>query len=348
VLAVRRRTLRIRAPPAARPPRRTELLVCDLVAGARPSGGRLAQWWPERRCTEQFGTIVRPDAAATYVQGERRIDFFFEYDNGTETLARALVVAPRSDRHGGVRQRTVRRAGRLIGRERGGRGPMQFEPTTFAEYAEPIPPGGVDPPTPENPTGTVYAAARDLCANGHGTVPTSPMPSTPTTTARSTSPTCWRSPRRMGRKPRRAGRRARPGPSAPSGRRPGSLLMPSLFDLDCRDRDRLPGVSGLGRIPARQDDRAEHPSSAARARCRADRPCDATSSAIATSPGRCRAPESEPLLPRLRGPVHRAATRMTAVVEAGSLTKRFGEVRAGHGPVVRVGGWDDHGLSRRR
>src|SRR6202041_2321906 len=33
-------------------------------------------------------------------------------------------------------------------------------------------------------------------------------------------------------------------------------------------------------------------------------------------------------LPGLRGPVHRAATRMTVVVEAESLTKRFGEVSA--------------------
>ena len=43
---------------------------------------------------------------------------------------------------------------------------------------------------------------------------------------------------------------------------------------------------------------------------------------------------------------------MTAVVKAESLTKRFGEVSAvtdlfsGHGSVMCVGGWDDHGLSR--
>jgi soluble lytic murein transglycosylase-like protein len=45
-------------------------------------------------------------------------------------------------------------------------GIMQFEPATFAEYATPVPPGGADPPSPLDPTDAVYAAARDLCANG--------------------------------------------------------------------------------------------------------------------------------------------------------------------------------------
>jgi cell wall-associated NlpC family hydrolase len=43
---------------------------------------------------------------------------------------------------------------------------MQFEPATFAEYAEPVPPGGVLPPSPYDPVDAVYAAARLLCANG--------------------------------------------------------------------------------------------------------------------------------------------------------------------------------------
>jgi cell wall-associated NlpC family hydrolase len=45
-------------------------------------------------------------------------------------------------------------------------GPMQFEPATFAQYDEPVPPGGANPPSPYDPTDAVYAAARDLCANG--------------------------------------------------------------------------------------------------------------------------------------------------------------------------------------
>ena len=43
---------------------------------------------------------------------------------------------------------------------------MQFEPATFAHYDEPVPPGGANPPNPYDPTDAVYAAARDLCANG--------------------------------------------------------------------------------------------------------------------------------------------------------------------------------------
>jgi cell wall-associated NlpC family hydrolase len=48
----------------------------------------------------------------------------------------------------------------------GAEGPMQFEPSTFAEYSTPVPPGGVNPPSPYDPTDAVYAAVRDLCANG--------------------------------------------------------------------------------------------------------------------------------------------------------------------------------------
>jgi len=45
-------------------------------------------------------------------------------------------------------------------------GPMQFEPATFTAYATPVPPGGANPPSPYDPTDAIYAAARDLCANG--------------------------------------------------------------------------------------------------------------------------------------------------------------------------------------
>jgi cell wall-associated NlpC family hydrolase len=48
----------------------------------------------------------------------------------------------------------------------GAEGPMQFEPTTFAAYDEPVPSGGADPPSPYDPTDAVYAAARLLCADG--------------------------------------------------------------------------------------------------------------------------------------------------------------------------------------
>lgn len=48
----------------------------------------------------------------------------------------------------------------------GAEGPMQFEPATFAAYAEPVPPDGASPPSPYDATDAVYAAARLLCANG--------------------------------------------------------------------------------------------------------------------------------------------------------------------------------------
>jgi cell wall-associated NlpC family hydrolase len=48
----------------------------------------------------------------------------------------------------------------------GAEGPMQFLPATFAAYDEPVPPGGVAPPTPFQITDAAYAAARLLCANG--------------------------------------------------------------------------------------------------------------------------------------------------------------------------------------
>ena len=45
-------------------------------------------------------------------------------------------------------------------------GPMQFEPSTFAAYDTPTPPGGVNPPDIYDPVDAVYAAGRMLCANG--------------------------------------------------------------------------------------------------------------------------------------------------------------------------------------
>jgi cell wall-associated NlpC family hydrolase len=43
---------------------------------------------------------------------------------------------------------------------------MQFLPSTFVSYDQPVPPGGVNPPSPYDPTDAIYAAARMLCANG--------------------------------------------------------------------------------------------------------------------------------------------------------------------------------------
>ena len=45
-------------------------------------------------------------------------------------------------------------------------GVVQMLPATFEEYAQPVPPGGERPPSPLDPVDEIYAAARDLCANG--------------------------------------------------------------------------------------------------------------------------------------------------------------------------------------
>ncbi|MHB1507961.1 MAG: C40 family peptidase [Acidimicrobiales bacterium] len=51
----------------------------------------------------------------------------------------------------------------------GAMGPMQFEPATFAAYDTPVPPGGVNPPSPYDPVDAIYAAARLFCSNGVNT-----------------------------------------------------------------------------------------------------------------------------------------------------------------------------------
>jgi soluble lytic murein transglycosylase-like protein len=48
----------------------------------------------------------------------------------------------------------------------GAEGLFQFEATTFAEYAEPVPAGGATPVTPFDPVDAAYAAGRYLCALG--------------------------------------------------------------------------------------------------------------------------------------------------------------------------------------
>jgi hypothetical protein len=64
-------------------------IMAALVAHARthPSS-RLLGWWPEHRCADLWGDLVRPDAYAHWRDGHRELGFFLEYDTGTETIAR--------------------------------------------------------------------------------------------------------------------------------------------------------------------------------------------------------------------------------------------------------------------
>ena len=67
----------------------TNGLFCALARWARTvEDAELAEWWPERRCTNEWGEVVRPDGFGTLRQRTRVVEFFVELDRGTETLGR--------------------------------------------------------------------------------------------------------------------------------------------------------------------------------------------------------------------------------------------------------------------
>jgi hypothetical protein len=62
-----------------------------LAANARQrrrGGAQLAFWWSERRCRDHWGQIVRPDGYGRWREHTAEVDFFLEYDCGTEPLDR--------------------------------------------------------------------------------------------------------------------------------------------------------------------------------------------------------------------------------------------------------------------
>jgi len=64
-------------------------LFCALAYWARSvEDGELAEWWSERRCTTEWGEVVRPDGFGTLRHRDAVVEFFVEIDRGTETLAR--------------------------------------------------------------------------------------------------------------------------------------------------------------------------------------------------------------------------------------------------------------------
>ncbi|WP_418156069.1 replication-relaxation family protein [Actinoalloteichus caeruleus] len=48
----------------------------------------LAAWWSEARCARHFGDLVKPDGYGRWQHGGRHIEWFLEYDFGTEVLAK--------------------------------------------------------------------------------------------------------------------------------------------------------------------------------------------------------------------------------------------------------------------
>jgi len=69
-----------------------------LAAAARASGGQQALecWWGERRCAAAWGGHARPDGYGRWSgqppgQPPATVDFFLEYDTGTEPLTRVIA-----------------------------------------------------------------------------------------------------------------------------------------------------------------------------------------------------------------------------------------------------------------
>ncbi|MGH3436718.1 MAG: replication-relaxation family protein, partial [Sciscionella sp.] len=46
----------------------------------------LSAWWSETRCARHFGDLARPDGYGRWATGGHHIEFFLEYDTGTEPL----------------------------------------------------------------------------------------------------------------------------------------------------------------------------------------------------------------------------------------------------------------------
>jgi hypothetical protein len=70
----------------------TNNIFTALAARARthPQAG-LDAWWSEHRCRQIWGKIARPDGYGRWHDGVRQLDFFLEYDTGTEPLHRLLA-----------------------------------------------------------------------------------------------------------------------------------------------------------------------------------------------------------------------------------------------------------------
>jgi hypothetical protein len=61
-----------------------------LVRAARQQQGEAALevWWSEQRCAAQWGGLVHPDGYGRWREHHARVDFFLEYDRGSEPVGR--------------------------------------------------------------------------------------------------------------------------------------------------------------------------------------------------------------------------------------------------------------------
>lgn len=72
-------------------------LFTALVHRARQPGStaRLTAWWPATRCAALWGDIVTPDAYGRWRDGKHEVEWFLEFDFGTEKLSRLAAKLPR-------------------------------------------------------------------------------------------------------------------------------------------------------------------------------------------------------------------------------------------------------------
>ncbi|HKS45727.1 MAG TPA: replication-relaxation family protein [Amycolatopsis sp.] len=57
-------------------------------ADSRDTAETVTAWWSEARCARHFGDLVQPDAYGRWHTGRREIEFFLEYDTGSENLTK--------------------------------------------------------------------------------------------------------------------------------------------------------------------------------------------------------------------------------------------------------------------
>jgi hypothetical protein len=67
-------------------------LFSALYAAARHHlAAELSTWWSEQRCIAKWGGYARPDGYGRWREASNDVDFFVEYDTGTEPLGRVAA-----------------------------------------------------------------------------------------------------------------------------------------------------------------------------------------------------------------------------------------------------------------
>jgi hypothetical protein len=71
-----------------------EWFTALLDHAAHTPDAAVTAWWSETRCARHFGDLTRPDAYGRWRSTGREIEFFLEYDLGTEPLAKVAGKLP--------------------------------------------------------------------------------------------------------------------------------------------------------------------------------------------------------------------------------------------------------------